>query len=239
MKINSTVTVFSFILLASLVTVGGTGYVAYIFGSKSLAGVRTPEENPTQKLTNVHNSQTQPTQGFQIVPEKTILVKVYDYIHAQKQASKAKKDNPSQSQSQQKSQSNTQSYNNFPSVTPVSATSKIKLPIKGEDQGVILQVSDISNQQGSVLLSVNLQNKSKNSIKFLYSSLDVKDNQNNAITAIADGLPSELPANGQEFSGKITIPLSLLNNSQTISMALTDYPDQKVQLKIPSIPISQ
>jgi hypothetical protein len=236
MKINSTVTLFSVILLTSLVAGSAAGYVAYIFGAKSLAGVRTPEENPTQKLVKSDNSQTK--QGFQILPEKNILVKVYDYVHTQKQANKAKKDNSSNSQSQQKSQSNTQSYNPSPSVIPVSTTSKINLPIKGEDQGIIFKVYEISQQQGSVFLSVNLQNNSQNSVKFLYSSLDVKDNKNNPITAIADGLPTELPANGQEFYGKITIPSSLLSNSQTISLVLSDYPDQKVQLKIPSIPIS-
>ena len=114
---------------------------------------------------------------------------------------------------------------------------KIDLPIKGKDQGVTLEVVKINQQGGSLLLDVNLRNDSRKAVRFLYSFLDVRDDQGRALSAITDGLPGELPANGENFSGTVRIPTALLNDAKQISLTLTDYPDQKLQLKISKIPV--
>jgi hypothetical protein len=242
MNKNSTFMVLGFILASSLTAGAATGYIAYRFGSEALTGVKSPQENPTQKLTKSKNVSSQKSQSFQIIPEKDILVQVYDYVYAQKEASKTKTEASKTKTENSSPQKSSQSKSETAAPSPQSSNSsaaKPDFPITGEDQGVKMEVANIYQEQGSLLLSVNLKNNSQNKVKFLYSFLDIKDEKNMSISAIADGLPPELPANGEEFSGKITIPLSLLSNSQTISMTLTDYPDQKITLNIPSIPISQ
>lgn len=230
MKINSTSLTFMLIILGSLGAGITTTILAYKFGSESLETVQFPEENPAQKLA-IKNSANQ---GFQIINEKKILVQVYDYVHAQKEASKNKKPQPKTSDNQQSSRlkEKTVAQN-----SPSQLLSKTFVPIKVQNEGITMEVANIQEQQGSLLLSVNLQNDSHKDVKFLYSFLDIKDEKNRSISAITNGLPTDLPANGQSFSGEISIPLSLLNNSQKISLNLPNYPEQNLNLQIPAIPI--
>ena len=64
----------------------------------------------------------------------------------------------------------------------------------------------------------------------------MRDDRGRALSAIADGLPGELPANGEKFSGTLRIPTVLLDRSQKISLTLTDYPEQNLELKLKDIP---
>lgn len=89
------------------------------------------------------------------------------------------------------------------------------------------------------MLNVRLKNEGGDAVRFLYSFLNVTDNQGRALSAITDGLPGELPATGEEFSGTVSIPSALLEDAKTLSLTLTDYPDQKLQLKMSEIPIAR
>lgn len=100
-----------------------------------------------------------------------------------------------------------------------------------------LEVRSASQQGGSLLLNVSMKNEGSSAVRFLYSFLNITDDQGRALSAITEGLPGELPANGEEFSGTVSIPTALLENSQKISLTLTDYPDQKLQLKMSDIPV--
>jgi hypothetical protein len=102
---------------------------------------------------------------------------------------------------------------------------------------VTLEVRSASQQGGSLLLNVSLKNDGANAVRFLYSFLNVTDDQGRALSAITEGLPGELPPNGQEFSGTVSIPTALLENAKRLSLTLTDYPDQKLQLKMSEIPV--
>ena len=234
MKINSTFTVLALIIFGSLGAGMITAIVAYKFASESLKAVQFPEENPAQKLAKKNSSPQKSSQGFEIMNEKDILVEVYDYVYYQKEASKNKKSD--NKDNQQSSNANSQEeiivQNSQPKVQP-----KPFVPMIVKNKGVTMEVADVQQQQGSLLLSVNLRNDSNQNVKFLYSFLDIKDDQDRAISGIADGLPTELPANGQIFTGEISIPLSLLNKSQKISLSLPDYPEQNLQLQIPAIPV--
>ena len=229
MKSYSTIIIFVLILLGSLSAGSATGFLAYKFGTKSLQSINSPEVNPNQKLTNNNQQSSQKSTNFQIIPEKDILVKVYDYVYYQKKAAQEKqKSGQSSAQASEKNTANS---------SPKKSTQRLKLPLQGQDKGVIIEVADINQEQSSLLLTVNLKNNGQQSVKFLYSFLDIKDDKNRSVSAVAEGLPEELPANGQNFSGTVKIPLALLNESEEISLSLTDYPDQELQLKIPSIPI--
>lgn len=69
------------ILLGSLSTGIVSCLVAYNLASSSLQSVKSPEENPAQKL-SIKNS----SNGFKIMKEKDILVQVYNYVYTQKKA---------------------------------------------------------------------------------------------------------------------------------------------------------
>jgi hypothetical protein len=83
-----------------------------------------------------------------------------------------------------------------------------------------------------------MKNQSPKTVKFLYSFLNVTDNQGRPLSATADDLPGELPPNGETFEGTVSIPTALLNNAKEISLNLTDYPNQQVQLKVSGIPLN-
>lgn len=87
---NSTILASSLVILSSLTVGVASGLVSYYVGSESLKSVNTPSENPTQKI-NAQEKQGQNNQKFTVVPEQKILVKVYDYVHQQQEASKVKK----------------------------------------------------------------------------------------------------------------------------------------------------
>jgi hypothetical protein len=229
MKSHSTFLIFVLILLGSLSAGGATGFMTYKFGIQSLRNINSPETNSSQKLVNNHQPSSPKSTTFKIIPEQDILVKVYDYVYAQKKALQGE-----QTSNQPSAQPGAE---NSPNSSPDKPPQRLQLPLQGQDRGVIIEVADINQEQGTLLLTVNLKNNGQRPVKFLYSFLDIKDEQNKSVSAIAEGLPEELPANGQNFSGTVRIPLALLNESQEISLNLTDYPDQELQLTIPSIPI--
>ena len=63
--------------------------------------------------------------------------------------------------------------------------------------------------------------------------------QGRALSAITEGLPGELPPDGQEYNGTVSIPSALIENAQKLSLTLTDYPDQRLQLKMSEIPVAR
>ncbi len=84
-----------------------------------------------------------------------------------------------------------------------------------------------------------MQNKGKNSVRFLYSFLDVSDDKGRTLSASTDGLPSELPNNSPTYTGTISIPTALLDDVKSISLSLTDYPAQQLKLEVSDIPVGR
>lgn len=100
-----------------------------------------------------------------------------------------------------------------------------------------LEITGIQQQKDSVTLDVAMKNDSNQAIKFLYSTLNVTDERGRAITVDTTGLPSEMPAKSDRYTGTVNISAALLANAQKLSLQLTDYPDQKLQLKLSEIPV--
>jgi hypothetical protein len=204
-----------------------SAYIGYLMGSEALKVVTQPETDSEQAI-----DRKKPLggshKGLKIVEEQTILVDVYNYIH-QKEPSSGLEDRQS-------------------SVKPIvsETANKSDAPIKPEyfpftdrSGGVTMEIAQAKLDGNSIMLDVNLKNEGTQAVRFLYSFLDVRDDRNRALSAIADGLPGELPPNGQNFQGKFIIPVTLLDNSQKISLTLQDYPEQKLTLQLNSIPISR
>lgn len=230
MRLNSTVAL-TLILLALML---GAGFVSamwgFAVGHEALKGVRQPDVRPTNKLANgkrIASGQ----KGVEILQEDKILVSV----HAQMQG---KGKNAKTDAKVEKKQENTSKSESTPAEKPAeTASAPAQLPMTTEDKGVKLEVNSARQQGGSLILNVNMKNEGASAVRFLYSFLNVADDQGRALSATTEGLPGELPPNGETFSGTVSIPTALLEGSQKLSLTLTDYPDQKLQLKMADIPV--
>lgn len=241
MKINSTVILTFFLLLMMMGAGSVSAWFGYDMGAKSLEGVSEPDSNPTKKLTRKQGENKETELVF--LKEKDIIAKNYDYIKGKKGNNKNSKPEKSESKSESKnnekvnSQTENKEKDNFIN-SPDGQESLLTNPVKTNDQDVTLEVSNIKLQDGAIVLNVSLKNDSRKAVKFLYSFLDIRDDKGDLLSAITDGLPGELPANGESYNGTIRIPTALLSDAKTISLSLTDYPDQKLQLKLENLPIA-
>ena len=247
MKLNSTVAL-TLILLAMML---GAGFVSamwgFTLGHEALKGVTQPDVRPI-KDTAEKQKASSGKEGLTILREEDILTKVNEYINnAGKNAKPENKNKDSKTENKDEQASKSQSDPNTqpsPDASPTQATlastnSNLNLPLKSEDRGVSLEIRSASQQGGSLLLNVSMKNQGANAVRFLYSFLNVTDEQGRALSAITEGLPGELPPDGQEYNGTVSIPAALIENAQKLSLTLTDYPDQKLQLKMSEIPVAR
>jgi len=238
MKINSTV-ILTFFLLLMMVGAGSvSAWFGHDMGTKSLEGVSEPNSNPTKKLTRKQGEKQETKLVF--LKEQDIIKQNYNYIKGKKSnnQSKSKEANP---KTEQTEKVNNQKENKEKDIfvnSPDQAESLLTNPVKTKDQDVSLEVSKIKLQDGAIMLNVSLKNDGRKGVKFLYSFLDIRDDKGDLLSAITDGLPNELPANGESYNGTIRIPTALLSEAKTISLSLTDYPDQKLELKLENLPIT-
>ena len=222
MKLKVTLSMIFVILLMMLGAGGASAYIGYLMGREALKAVTQPDTDSEQ--INEKKPVGGSHKGLNIIQEKTVLVNVYDFIH-QKQTSSYREQSLIE-----------------PDNTPKKPNNLIKpeyFPLTHRSGGVTMKIAQAKREGNSVTLSVNLKNESTAAVRFLYSFLDVRDEQNRPLSAIADGLPGEIPPNGEIFQGRFMIPMILLDNSQNVSLTLKDYPEQKLKLELTSIPISQ
>lgn len=211
------------ILLIMLGAGGVSAYIGYFMGREALKVVTQPDGSPEQAI-----DRKKPLggdhKGLSIIDEQTILANVSNHINKKQSLA-----DPS----------------NFLEEEPVLNTAlqgdqilPDKFPIRTQSEGITIEVIRARKEIRAVALDVSLQNKGDKPIRFLYSFLDVRDEQNRPISAIVDGLPGELPPNERKFQGTFIIPSTLLENSQTVSLSLQDYPEQKINLQLDSIPVA-
>ncbi|NEO97577.1 MAG: hypothetical protein F6K58_02465 [Symploca sp. SIO2E9] len=237
MKLNSTVAL-TLTLLAMMLGVGLMSALwGFTLGHEALKGVTQPDVRPTKKLAGSQKSSAG-KEGVTFLREEDILINVDAYIRGKGNNSKNNDDQARVRNSQTKTEQNLSphwAFNTQKSFT--SPNSVLKLPVKSHDRGVTLEVRSASKKGSSLLLDVSMKNEGSNDVRFLYSFLNIMDDKGRALSAITEGLPGELPANGQEFSGTVSIPTALLDNSRELSLKLTDYPEQKLQLQTSEIPV--
>lgn len=223
MSWKSTLILTSALFLTMLVAGSGSAYISYKMGEEALKGVTQPDVNSDRSLQKERVLGQH--KGLKLIDEREILVKVYNLTHGKRKPNSTV--NPKdREQSQQPNTPNQKSDGE-----------KAFTPIKDEAEGVSLEVVEAQQQGNSFLLNVTLINKSSKAVRFLYSFLDVRDDRGRALSAISEGLPGEIPANGEKFNGTLRIPTVLLDSSQKISLTLTDYPEQKLELKLKDIPV--
>ena len=218
-KLNFTVVLTLILLTSVLGTSSATAWWAFTLGYKALKGVTQPDLSPANFLAR-SKQLGEKTNGQKIIPEREILVKVYNHIYERGgNIGGVRSDRSVQAQNSSKAL-----LEGF--------------PLKAADRNVNMEVTNAALESDSLVLNVTLNNQGQSSVNFLYSFLDILDDRGRAIGGITEGLPGQLPANGEKYAGKVKIPKTLLYNSQTIDLILTDYPEQKLKLKISEIPVS-
>ncbi|WP_414546038.1 hypothetical protein [Nostoc sp. CCY0012] len=233
MKINSTV-LLTLILLVLMLGAGSvSALLGFEMGSAALKGVTTPDGRPTSKFPSSRTNGSQQL-GVALLKEDEILKIVKARIEGKTKAAKSEKleeDDEETNSSRQKPQEQ----------PPVVVPEKLSpgFPVTAESEGVTFAVQSVRYSGGDLLMRVNMQNKGADSVRFLYSFLDVSDEKGRTLSASTEGLPDELPANGPVVSGTVIIPTALLDDVNKISLSLTDYPAQKLKLEVLDVPVER
>ncbi|MBW4556018.1 MAG: hypothetical protein KME59_08780 [Trichormus sp. ATA11-4-KO1] len=233
MKINSTV----FLTLILLVLMLGAGsvsaFLGFEMGSAALKGVTTPDGRPTTKFPSSKANSSQ-QMGVALLKEEEILKIVKARIEGKTKAAKSEK--------LEEDDEETKSSRQKPKEKPpevVEEKLQPGFPVTAENEGVTFAVQSVRYSGGDLLMRVNMQNKGTDSVRFLYSFLDITDDKGRTLSASTEGLPAELPANGPTFSGTVIIPTALLDDVNKISLSLTDYPAQKLKLQVLDVPVER
>jgi hypothetical protein len=225
MKLNSTAA-FTLILLTLMFAAGVVSAAAGLtVGREALKGITQPDTRPTSSVPRRQSSSATQQKEFVPLKEEEILASVKDRIGGATRSRKASgtPDKPEKEKATDKPET----------------TIRGNFPITAQSQGVAMEISSVSKQTDSLVMRVSLRNSGKQSVQFLYSFLNVTDERGRALSASTEGLPAELPASGESFTGTISIPTVLLDKVQSLSLDLTDYPDQQLQLKVSNIPVAQ
>jgi hypothetical protein len=233
MKINSTV-ILTFILLILMLGAGSvSAFLGFNLGSLALKGVSTPDGRPTTKFASAKASNSQQV-GLTLLKEEEILKVVKSRIEGKTKAAKSEKLEDDEDETNNKKQKQQQKPQEV-----VEEKLQPGFPVSAESEGVTFAVQSARYSGGDLLLKVKMQNKGKDTVRFLYSFLDVTDDKGRTLSASTENLPAELPANGPTFSGTVIIPTALLDDVNKVSLSLTDYPAQKLKLDVSNIPVAR
>ena len=216
-----------FLTLGLLALMFGAGLSSASWGFKlgreALKGITQPDTRPTNNLTSAQGNLNRREELVFLKEDKIISNVKNIIINGGVVEEKTAKEDSQKKQSKVKSNQTTQTKQTFPIIS--------------SDAGVVLEVNDVRRWGNSLVLDVNLKNQGDRAVRFLYSFLNITDEQGRVLSASTEDLPGELPPNARKYYGIITIPVTLLNNAKELSLELTDYPDQKLNLKISKIQI--
>jgi hypothetical protein len=223
-KVNPTVTL-TLILLFLMVGAGLTSASwGYKLGREALKGITQPDTRPVNNVTDSQGKSLRREGNLAFLKESDILANVKARMGgvaapAASPDKAVKAATPAQS-----------------SPTPDTASG---LPLFAESRAVTLGVQAVRKQGTSLVLEVSMQNNSTKEVQFLYSSMEITNDQGRLLSASTQGLPEELAPNGKPDTGTIAVPLELLDGAKSLSLSLTDYPEQQVQLQLSGIPVEK
>jgi hypothetical protein len=210
-----------FLMIGAGVTSASLGYK---MGRDALKGITQPDTRPVSNVSDAQGKPLRREGKLALLKEQDIITNVKARIGGGKTEAASDKAG---------------SGTAAPKASPSPAEKTSGLPLSVENRAVKLEVTGVAKQGNNLVLDVNLLNNSSKAVQFLYSSLEVTNDQGRLLTAETQGLPEELAPNGKAAPGKISIPTDLLDNAKSLSLTLTDYPEQQVQLKLSGIPVEQ
>lgn len=228
MKISTPILLTATLLLFMAGAGGASGWIGYRMGYEALKGVSQPDVSPSQKLTQQRPDGTSPETEVQIIlNEQDLIEQAEKIIQGQTPA-------PPQAAANEAETEATEAAAEEADLVSDRADFQT---LQTRDRGVSLSVVDAREEGNDYVLEVSLKNEEAEEVQFLYSFLEVRDQEGRPLSAITEGLPGELPATGEWFSGTVRIPVELLENTEQLSLSLTDYPDQQLQLSLAEIPL--
>ncbi|MDJ0733946.1 MAG: hypothetical protein QNJ47_07660 [Nostocaceae cyanobacterium] len=232
MKFNSTVLLTLILLTLMLVAGSVSAFWGFALGSAALKGVTAPDSRPTTKFASKKTTSSQ--NGTVVMLKEKDLIKIARArVQSKSKAANSKK-------RKQDRDNNDKTQNQKPKKQK-KAEEKLQkgFPLNTQSEGVSLSVQSARYTGGALELKVKMQNQGDNTVRFLYSFLDVTDDKGRTLSASTEGLPAQLPGKGRSYSGTVSIPTALLDEVKTISLNLTDYPAQKLRLKVSNIPVER
>ena len=230
MAVNSTV-VLTLILLTLMFGAGVTSSVwGFTIGREALKGTTQPDIRPSNNAGSGKQGTQASKDQVSILKEKDILTTVKARVEGR---------DPDKTTAGGNTKADKASSKAATAKKTVAPNASAKFPLNSRDGGITLEVSAASQRSNSMLLDVSMKNEGSQPVRFLYSFLNVTDDRGRALSASAEDLPAELPPNGQVFYGTVSIPTALLENAKEVSLTLTDYPGQKLQLQISGIPVAK
>lgn len=213
------------ILLFFMLTVGIiSGVLGFISGHTALKGVTQPDIRPNNSKNGTNINGT----NLAMVSERELIANVKKQIGFDE----PKKDVQQAKDAKKEAAAFEEAVKDDPTVGLPVAT----LPIVREDQGIVMTIQSVKSEGNNVKLEVGLLNQGSQTVNFGQSKINVTDDRNRDVNANAVGLPSSLPANGDEVKITLSIPKSSMDKVKTISLQLTDT-DKKLQLEASGIPV--
>ena len=169
-SLQLTLVLFAFMLTIGLVS----GVVGFWLGHQSLKEVTQPAINPFLN-DDPESINQRPRQSVSFLPEKEILAKVKTQISSAGKPNVAK---PKQTSAKPKDKDkNTKASKADKTAEIVSPQS---FPIKIEEKAVQFEVRSATQTEERLLLNVALKNNSSKPIQFIYTFLDIEDDQGTA-----------------------------------------------------------
>jgi hypothetical protein len=220
-KVNPTVTltlVLLFLMIGAGITSASWGYK---LGRQALKGITQPDTRP---INNVTDSQGKPLRregSLALLKEKDIIANVKARVGGKDAAAEKKEEAKPEAKASPKADPNP------------------GLPLYAESRAVTLGVQAVRKQGTSLVLDISLQNNSSRPVQFLYDSIEITNDQGRLLSAQTQGLPEALQPDGKPDNGTITVPMDLLDGAKSLSLSLTDYPEQQVQLRLSGIPVEK
>ncbi len=236
MNANPTL-VLTLVLLSFMIGAGAlSASFGYSLGREALRGVTQPD---TRAGGATADTEAMPPRREEVMlmDEKKILADVKARINGstpEQAITVSDTDQPQASTGDQPSPSDSTAAS-----TSASTVAIAQLPISSQDNGVTFQVVSVYQEQDALVLDVTIQNSGSQAHRFLYSFMSITDNQGRTYNGNTEGLPGELPPNGESFGGTVSIPIALLDGAESLSLALTDYPDQQIEIQMSGIPVTR
>jgi hypothetical protein len=205
----------------------------YALGREALKGITQPDTRPGSSLLNAEAIPPR-REAVALLSEEEILADVKAHVTQYTDANRPvvtvtePQDNPSDAQTPIM-----EAEESF-----ISATAPGQLPVSDEDQGVMFQVLTVRQERDALVLDVSVQNQGDETYRFLYSFMELEDDQGRMFSGNTEGLPTDLRAGDGPFYGTVSLPIALLDGANSLSLSLTDYPDQQLNLQIPQIPLT-
>ncbi|MCM1982927.1 hypothetical protein [Lyngbya confervoides] len=220
---------FTLLLLGIMLLIGAaTGLAGYFFGRNSLRGITQPDINPF--INNSEETGQNPRQGVSFLKETQII----QQSKALTQNSNAKVESPDKPDNQAKQ--STPAAEKKQGKTTQKASGKY--PIQLKSQGIRLDIRSLTQKGDEIELDVAMANGGEKPVQFIYTFLDVTDDEGFALSSEVVGIPETLQPQSETHVGTITIFDAPPGSIKRLNLSLTNYPDQNVSLEVKDIPVS-